>query len=88
MDEDYKYLDIIWSDGIDDWDTNVVSRFLISSKYQIYKLEQYITEQNKKYDISNPNNDYKILGVNNQMGIFDAYIESGSKINQKYKKMQ
>lgn len=59
-----------------------------SSPYTIVRLGDYIKEEGAKYKINNPGETYGILGVNNQTGIFDAYIEKGSKIKQKYKKMQ
>jgi type I restriction enzyme S subunit len=51
-------------------------------------LGDYIQEEGTKYNISDKTKTYGILGVNNQTGIFDAYEENGSKIKQKYKKMQ
>lgn len=88
MDEGYKYLNIIRSDEIEDWDTNIVSMFSIRSSYPLHRLEDYVVSQNTKYDISDSENEYKILGINSISGIFDAYTVKGSKINQKYKRMQ
>jgi len=88
MNEVYKYINIIWTDEIEDWDTNIVSRFSIRSSYPLHRLEDYVVSQNAKYDISDSENEYKILGINSTSGIFDAYTINGSKINQKYKRMQ
>ncbi|MBP5582469.1 MAG: hypothetical protein J6X43_00740, partial [Bacteroidales bacterium] len=60
----------------------------VSSSHTIVRLGDYIQEESAKYKISDPTKTYGILGVNNQTGIFDAYLEKGSKIKQKYKKMQ
>ncbi|MBP5501971.1 MAG: restriction endonuclease subunit S [Bacteroidales bacterium] len=88
MNKEYNYLNIIWTDEIEDWDTNVISKVSIKSRFPLHRLEDYVISQNTKYDISNPENEYKILGINSIDGIFDAYTEKGYKINQKYKKMQ
>jgi restriction endonuclease S subunit len=60
----------------------------VASSHPIVKLGDYIQEEGTKYNISDKTKTYGILGVNNQTGIFDAYEENGSKIKQKYKKMQ
>jgi restriction endonuclease S subunit len=60
----------------------------MASSHPIVKLGDYIQEEGTKYNISDKTKTYGILGVNNQTGIFDAYEENGSKIKQKYKKMQ
>ncbi len=88
MNKEYNYLNIIWADEIEDWDTNVISKVSIKSRFPLHRLEDYVISQNAKYNISNPENEYKILGINCIDGIFDAYTTNGSKINQKYKKMQ
>ena len=70
------------------WDIKRLVQTSFSSQMPIVPLGNYIIEQSQKYDISNPQQDYGILGVNNKIGIFDAYQENGSKIHQKYKKME
>lgn len=84
---EYKYLRFVRYKDIEYWDLkrNLCSSF--KSKYNIAKLGNFIQEENKKFDISEPDKQYGILGVNNQTGVFDAYIEKGSNIKQKYKKM-
>ena len=69
------------------WDfKRYASSNIFSTKYNIVKLSDYIQEENIKIKpFENPDDNYEILGVNNKTGLFDAYIEKGSKINQPYK---
>ena len=84
----YKYLHFVNCSTLMLWDIKRYFMTQISSSYTIVRLGDYIKEESAKYKISDPTKTYGILGVNNQTGIFDAYIEKGSKIKQKYKKMQ
>lgn len=71
------------------WDVKRMMRKSITSVFPIVKLGTFITEQsNRKKIFEKPNEDFKILGVNNKVGLFDAYIEKGSNINQPYKKVE
>lgn len=59
---------------------------LIHSNYPVVTLGNHIIEQNKKikpFDF--PEDDFKILGVSNKIGIFDNEIKKGKEINQAYK---
>jgi len=68
------------------WDTKRYFNNEISSKYNFFELKELIKESFDKIKCSQfPDRDFKILGVNNQIGLFDAYIEKGNKINQPYK---
>lgn len=69
------------------WDfKRYVSNNIFSTKYNIVKLSDYIQKENIKIKpFEKPDENYEILGVNNKTGLFDAYIEKGSKINQPYK---
>lgn len=69
------------------WDfKRYASNNISSTKYNIVKLSDYIQEENIKIKpFEKPDENYEILGVNNKTGLFDAYIEKGSKINQPYK---
>lgn len=69
------------------WDIKSLMQSHFHSKLPISSLGDHIIEQNQKYYISESDQQYGILGVNNKTGIFDAYIESGANIHQKYKKM-
>ena len=84
----YKFLKLIHFKALLQWDLKRHFNNRLTSKYDIVSLENHILEQAQKYSIDNPDVQYGILGVNNQNGIFDAYIESGKNIKQKYKKME
>lgn len=71
------------------WDVKRYGSEKIKSFYPIVKLGLHIQEQSQKLKLfAFPDEDFGILGVNNKIGIFDAYKEKGSKINQAYKKME
>lgn len=74
---------------IDLWDVKRYASEKIKSEFPIVKLGLHIQEQSKKvklYDF--PEEEFGILGVNNKVGIFDAYLEKGANINQSYKRME
>ena len=83
---DYKFLRFTDFKSIFQWDLKRYLNKSFKSKYSIIALETHIEEESNKYAISEPGKQYGILGVNNQTGIFDAYLEDGAKIKQKYKK--
>lgn len=59
--------------------TSIISRFPTES---IGKHTIHITEKTK---LSNePEKEHKILGISNEKGMFDAYVELGKNINQAY----
>ena len=68
------------------WD---VKRFVstnIKSKYNIVVLAEHIIERSEKVKLFEfPDEKFGILGVNNKIGLFDAYEEYGKNINQAYK---
>lgn len=70
------------------WDVKRYSSERIKSNYPIVKLGLHIQEQSQKIKLFDfPDEEFGILGVNNKIGIFDAYKEKGANINQAYKKM-
>ena len=72
-----------------EWDYN--SQFVsdIVSKYPIEYLEKHIQEENHKVNLSaKPDESFKILGISNELGMFDAYVKKGREFNQKYKKVK
>ena len=83
----YPHLKFINFSNLFLWDfKRYASNNISSTKYNIVKLSNYIQEENIKIKpFENPDENYEILGVNNKTGLFDAYIEKGSKINQPYK---
>lgn len=68
------------------WD---VKRFFIKqikSSYPVLYLSDLLNEENEKKKLSKyPEEEFGILGVSNEVGMFDAYIEKGKNINQPYK---
>lgn len=88
MAQKYKYLHLVNYNTFLLWDIKRYFMTQMASSHPIVKLGDYIQEEGTKYNISDKTKTYGILGVNNQTGIFDAYEENGSKIKQKYKKMQ
>lgn len=70
------------------WD---VKRYLSSelfSDFDIIPLSELIVERNQKVKLFDyPKERFRILGVNNKIGLFDAYSKYGENINQPYKKV-
>ncbi|MCQ2588436.1 MAG: restriction endonuclease subunit S [Treponema sp.] len=68
------------------WD---VKRFFINqikSSYPVIYLEELLIEQTSKLKLSKfPEEEFGILGISNEVGMFDAYTEKGKNINQPYK---
>lgn len=82
----FSYLNFIHFSQLNLWDFKRYISKVVSSKYPIVKLANFINEENKRikpFDF--PEEKFEILGVNNKTGLFDAYIEDGNKINQPYK---
>ena len=86
MNNNFRYLNFINFTDVSLWDFKRYAAKKVASNYPIVKLGDYIQEENTKvkpFDF--PDKDFPILGVNNKTGLFDAYIEKGSNINQPYK---
>jgi restriction endonuclease S subunit len=68
------------------WD---VKRFFIKqiqSSYPVLFLSELLNEETEKKKLSKyPEEDFGILGVSNEVGMLDAYIEKGKNIKQPYK---
>ena len=83
---DFSYLKFIGFSNLLLWDFKRFSSANLKSRYNIVKLSSYIKEENIKIKpFENPEQQYEILGVNNKIGLFDAYVELGKNINQPYK---
>lgn len=59
--------------------TSIISRYPTES---IGKHTVHITEKTKLFN--EPEKEHKILGISNEKGMFDAYVELGKNINQAY----
>jgi len=71
------------------WDVKRYVAERMKSDFPVVKLGLYIQEESHKvklYDF--PEEEFGILGVNNKIGIFEAYKEKGANINQAYKRME
>lgn len=84
-----KFINLISYTQFDLWDTKRYISNLVSSKYNLVDLGSCINEESVKYKLfEDEDKEYGILGVNNKIGIFDAYLQKGKDINQAYKKME
>jgi len=71
------------------WDVKRYKAGKLKSDFEIVLLGKYINEETTKLRPQDyPNQEFKILGVNNKTGIFDAYTQPTSEIKQAYKKME
>ncbi|GAX88012.1 type I restriction enzyme M protein [Lebetimonas natsushimae] len=71
---------------LNNWSVKFLISTSISSKYFIDRLQNYIEEKKCKISPYNyPDKKFKILGVNNKVGLFDNEIKLGREINQDYK---
>ena len=67
------------------WDVKQFFFKKVVSRYPTDKLGNHLIHQTEKVQLSdNPDTKYKILGVSNKIGMFDANIEKGRNIKQKY----
>ena len=67
------------------WNVKYFLGTAISSKYSLEEIGKHtihITEKSKLFE--NPEKEYAILGISNEIGMFDAYTELGKNINQPY----
>lgn len=70
------------------WDVKRYKTGKLKSDFDIVLLGQHINEETTKLKPQDfPNQEFKILGVNNKIGIFDAYSQATKEIKQAYKKM-
>lgn len=67
------------------WDVKQFFFSKILSKYPVEELGKHLIHQTEKVQLSDePTKEFTILGVSNKVGMFDASVEKGSKIKQKY----
>lgn len=83
---EYKFLSLVEYKNFSRW---AVKNYLGKEIKSIYRLEEigkHTKHQTKKMKLFDyPNQIFGILGISNEIGMFDAYEEIGSKINQPYK---
>jgi len=86
---EYKYLQLVNFKNWVNWDVKSYATNNLKSNYNFVKLSSVLKEQSEKIKLKNfPDKEFGILGVNNKIGIFDAYLEKGLNINQPYKIMK
>jgi type I restriction enzyme S subunit len=84
--EGYKYINFINFSSLKEWDFKRYNIYSTSSEYPIEKLGKHIVHQTKKHNLFDyPSKTFGILGISNEIGMFDAYEEKGEKIRQAYK---
>lgn len=89
METVFNFLKLLHSKDLSFWDVKAYCSKKVNSLYSIVKLKECLIEQNAKEKLYQfPESYFKILGVNNQKGLFDAYEEQGKNIHQPYKKVK
>lgn len=85
-----KFLRFVDFSQLNNWNVKqYLNTNLLKSQFKIEFLSEHLIEQNNKikpFDF--PDEDFAILGVDNKVGIFDAYVSKGKEIKQPYKKME
>lgn len=68
------------------WDAKQFFINQIKSAFPVEFLSKLLKEETEKKKLSSfPEEEFGILGISNEIGMFDAYTEKGKKINQPYK---
>lgn len=84
--QDYKFINFIKFKNLKEWDYKRYSVYSSTSEYPMEKLSKHIVNQTKKHNLFDyPSETFGILGISNDIGMFDAYEEKGENINQAYK---
>lgn len=85
MDNNATLLSTVLFSSVQQWDVKQFLLTQIKSKYNLEKIGNHLIHQTTKIQLSDyPDKDFIILGVSNKLGMFDANIEKGKKIKQKY----
>ena len=83
-----SFLKYISLQELDYWDVKRYAITDINSKYKLIQLSNLIEERSEKIKLfDEPEKLFYILGVNNKIGLYDAYTQHGNEINQAYKKV-
>lgn len=86
VDTGYKFLRFAEYKDFGIWAVKNYLATKIYSKYTVDSIGKYIKNQTKKVKLFDmPNEVFGILGISNDVGMFDAYEELGININQPYK---
>lgn len=78
-------LKVVHFSETEQWNVKYFFSTAISSKFPISSIGKHTIHINKKTKLSNyPEKTFGILGISNEVGMFDAYSELGKNINQPY----
>ena len=78
-------LKVVHFSETEQWNVKYFFSTAISSKFPISSIGKHTIRINKKNKLSNyPEKMFGILGISNEVGMFDAYSEFGKNINQPY----
>lgn len=82
---DNSLLKIVQFSETEQWDVKYFFSTKITSKYPMSNIGKHTIQVKKKIKLSDePESEFKILGISNEIGMFDAYKEYGKNINQSY----
>lgn len=85
MDSKASLLSTVPFSSLSQWDVKQFYFAKILSKYPVEELGKHLIHQTEKVQLSDePDKEFTILGVSNKTGMFDASVEKGCKIKQKY----
>lgn len=78
-------LKVVHFSETEQWNVKYFFSTAVSSKFPISSIGKHTIRINKKSKLSNyPEKMFGILGISNEVGMFDAYSEFGKNINQPY----
>ena len=78
MVEEKSILKTVLFHNFSKWDVKQFFKEQIKSSYPITFLSELLNEETEKKKLSKfPNEDFGILGISNEEGMFDAYTEKG-----------
>lgn len=78
-------LKLVSFSDIQQWDVKFFFQTKVKSKYKISTIGEHTIHITKKVKLfEEPEKKFKILGISNEIGMFDAYEEYGKNINQPY----
>lgn len=81
-----EFLYTIEYSSLDLWDVKRYSRVTFTSHYSIEPLGRHINSETQKIKLYEfPKDNFSILGISNEIGMYDAYDKKGEEFNQSYK---
>jgi restriction endonuclease S subunit len=84
--DSFKILQLVNFSAMKKWDAKQFSETMVKSIYPVERLGKHIIKQISKAKLFNyPNDSFEILGISNDIGMFDAYSVCGVAIHQPYK---